>query len=149
MRYHCLLRKNKNHESEVMFFMKAFKIYMAFSTLAAIISVFSFWKFINVNIASICPLFLVFLSILQIMTFISSAKSAESSESETSYSEHNELTRNEQAALFRIHGLTKIAILPILSVFAIFFPSVYKIILPIAIYVASFLLAKLFFIKTK
>ena len=149
MRYHCLLRKNKNHESEVMFFMKAFKIYMAFSTLAAIISVFAFWKFINVNIASICPLFLVFLSILQIMTFISFAKSAESGESETSYSAHNELTRNEQAALFRIHGLTKIAILPILSVFAIFFPSVYKIILPIVIYVASFLLAKLFFIKTK
>ena len=149
MRYHCLLRKNKNHESEVMFFMKAFKIYMAFSTLAAIISVFASWKFINVNIASICPLFLVFLSILQIMTFISSAKSAESGESETSYSAHNELTRNEQAALFRIHGLTKIAILPILSVFAIFFPSVYKIILPIVIYVASFLLARLFFIKTK
>ena len=129
--------------------MKAFKLYMALSTLAAIISIFAFQKFININIASICPLFLVFLSLLQIMTFLSSAKSAESCESETSYSEHNELTRNEQAALFRVHGLTKIAILPILSVFAIFFPSVYKIILPIVIYVASFLLAKLFFIKTK
>ena len=129
--------------------MKAFKFYMALSTLAATISVFAFWNFINVNIASICPLFLVFLSLLQIMTFISSAKSVESSESETSYSEHNELTRNEQAILFRVHGLTKIAILPIMLVFAIFFPSVYKIIFPIVIYVASFLLARLVFVKKR
>ena len=127
--------------------MKAFKLYMALSTLATIISGFIFWKFINVNIASICPLFLVFLSLLQIMTFVSSTKSAESGESETSYSEHNELTQNEQATLFRIHGLTKIAILPILFVFAIFLPTVYKIIFPILIYVASFLLAKLVFVK--
>lgn len=129
--------------------MKAFKLYMALSTLAAIISVFAFWKFINVNIASICPLFLMFLSLLQIMTFISSAKSAESGESETAYSEHNDLTQNEQATLFRVHGLTKIAILPILAVFVIFFPAVYKIILPIVIYVASFLLARCFFIRKR
>ena len=127
--------------------MKAFKLYMALSTLAVIISVFVFWKFININIASFCPLFLIFLSLLQIMTFLSSAKSAESCESETSYSEHNELTRNEQATLFRVHGLTKIAILPILSVFAIFLPSVYKIIFPVVIYVASFLFAKWIFVK--
>lgn len=129
--------------------MRAFKLYMALSTLAAIISVFAFWKFINVNIASICPLFLIFLSLLQIMTFISSAKSAENGESETAYSEHNDLTQNEQATLFRVHGLTKIAILPILVVFAIFFSSVYKIILPIVIYIASFLVARWIFIKKR
>ena len=128
--------------------MKLFKIYMMASTLVVLASTVVFWKFISVNVASICPLFLVFLSLLQAMTFISSAKSAENGESETAYSAHNELTRDEQAALFRVHGLTKIAVLPMLLIFAIFFQSVYKIILPIVIYVASFLLARLVVIKT-
>ena len=128
-------------------FMKAFKLYMALSTLAVIVSVFAFWKFIIVNITSICPLFLIFLSLLQAMTFISSANSAKNDENETSYSNNNTLTNKEYYTLFRIHGLTKIAIIPILVVFTIFFSSVLKIIVPIVVYIASFLLARIIFAK--
>ena len=127
--------------------MKAFKLYMALSTLAVIVSVFAFWKFIIVNITSICPLFLIFLSLLQAMTFISSANSAKNDENETSYSNNNTLTNKEYYTLFRIHGLTKIAIIPILVVFTIFFSSVLKIIVPIVVYIASFLLARIIFAK--
>lgn len=129
--------------------MKAFKTYMALSTLALIISVIAFWKSININAASICPLFLAFLSLLQIMTFISSANSADEGETETAYSDQNGLTRIEQSDLFRIHGLTKIALLPLLALFAVFFSSVYKIILPIVIYIVSFLVARWIFIKKR
>lgn len=129
--------------------MKTFKIYMALSTLAVIVSVFAFWKFIIVNIASICPLFLIFLSLLQAMTFISSANAANNGENETSYSAGNSLKNNEYYTLFRIHGFTKIAIIPILLVFTIFFLSVLKIIIPIVIYIASFLLARCCFLKVE
>ena len=129
--------------------MKAFKTYMATSSLAIIIAAIAFWKFININAASICPLFLAFLSLLQIMTFISSANSADEGETETAFLDQNGLTRIEQSVLFRIHGLTKIAILPSLVVFSIFFSPVYKIIIPIATYIASFLVARWIFIKKR
>lgn len=129
------------------YYMKAFKIYMALSTLTVIVLAFAFWKFIIVNIASICPLFLIFLSLLQAMTFISSANSAKNDENETSYSTNNTLTNKEYYTLFRIHGFTKIAIIPILLVFTIFFSSVLKIIISIAVYIASFLLARYYFLK--
>ena len=129
--------------------MKAFKLYMALSTLTVIISGFAFWKFIIINVSSICPLFLIFLSLLQTMTFISSANSANNGESETSYSTTNTLANKEYYTLFRIHGFTKIAIIPILVVFTIFFSSVLKIIIPIVIYIASFLLARCCFLKVE
>ena len=127
--------------------MKAFKIYMALSTFTVIVLVFAFWKFIIVNIASICPLFLIFLSLLQAMTFISSVNSANNGESETSYSTSNTLTNKEYNTLFCIHGFTKIAIIPIMLVFTIFFSSALKIIIPIAVYIASFLFARYYFLK--
>ena len=129
--------------------MKAFKIYMALSTLTVIVSVFAFWKFIIVNIASICPLFLIFLSLLQAITFISSAKSAENGGSETAYSPQNELSRTEYALLFRTHGTLKISLLPILLCFSIFFSSVIKVIFSIIFYIASFALAKIIFEHTR
>ena len=129
--------------------MKAFKLYMALSTLTVIVSGFAFWKFIIINVSSICPLFLIFLSLLQTMTFISSANSANNGESETSYSTTNTLSNKEYYTLFRIHGFTKIAIIPILLVFTIFFSSVLKIIIPIVIYIASFLLARCCFLEVE
>ena len=127
--------------------MKVFKLYMARSTLTVIVSILVFWKLSIVNVASICPLFLIFLSLLQAMTFISSANSAKNDENETSYSTNNTLTNKEYYTLFRTHGFTKIAIIPILVVFTVFFSSVLKIIVPIVVYIASFLLARIIFAK--
>lgn len=129
--------------------MKGFKIYMALSIFSVIASVVAFWKFIIVNISSICPLILIFLSLLQAMTFISSANSVNNGEGEASYSTNNMLTNKEYADLFHIHGFAKIAIIPLLAVFSIFFSSIYKIILPIVIYIVSFLLARWIFLKKR
>ena len=115
--------------------------------MTVIVSILVFWKLSIVNVASICPLFLIFLSLLQAMTFISSANSAKNDENETSYSTNNTLTNKEYYTLFRTHGFTKIAIIPILVVFTVFFSSVLKIIVPIVVYIASFLLARIIFAK--
>ena len=129
--------------------MKGFKIYMGVSIALLLIVLAVFFKHIQVGYASICPVFFIFLSALQSVIFIESSKSADNGESDTAFSANNSLTNSEYSLLIRIHGLSKIAIIPIFVAFVFFFPPIVKIILPIMLYVMSFIIAKAVFNMVK
>ena len=102
-----------------------------------------------INVASICPIFLVFLSVIQSITFLSSAHSALNGDGETAFSVYNNLSREEYATLFTIHGKAKICALPLYVVFVFFFSTIFKILCPILIYILSFVVSKLVFISIR
>lgn len=99
-----------------------------------------------INAASICPVFLIFLSVIQSFTFLSSARSALNGESDTAFSVHSDLSREEYAKFFTIHGKAKIYILPFYVIFVFFFSTIFKILVPIVVYILSFVISKIIFI---
>ena len=129
--------------------MKGFKIYIGASIALLLIVLAVFFKHIQIGYASICPVFLIFLSALQSVIFMGSSKSADRGEPDTAFSANNSLTISEYSLLSRIHGLSKIAIIPIFVAFVFFFPPIIKIILPIVLYVMSFIIAKAVFNMVK
>ncbi len=104
---------------------------------------------IEINIASICPLFLILLSVLQSITFFSSAQSSLNEESETAFSSNDNMSREEYSKLFSIHGKIKLCILPFLAIFIFFFSTILKIVVPVLIYILSFVISKIIFIVIK
>ena len=127
--------------------MKTTKVFITIESLILIISVVAFFKFICINMASICPAFLMFLSIMQTLTFISASN--DSSPYDTAYSVNNTLTNDDYKMLCKMHAMSKITIMPMLALFIFFFSSVWKLIVPIVIYVVSFVIVKLLFTRYK
>ncbi len=112
-------------------------IYLIVSILAIIVSVFIFFDSIIISSGSICPIVLIGLSILQAIIFKSEYNEPKDHTNATNYS-----TREMDYEVLRLsmkyHTLTKIAIIPLLCVFIIYFNTVIKIAVPICIYLLSF-----------
>ncbi len=114
-------------------------IYLIISILATIASVFIFFENIIVSSGSVCPLFLIGLSILQAVIFKSEKRDHTN---ETNYS-IQELDYESINLSMQYHALTKIAIIPLLCVFIIYFDTAYKIAVSMGIYLLSFLPVRL------
>ena len=90
---------------------------------------------------------MIFLSLIQTVTFVSA--SSEISPHDTAYSANNTLSLEEFKLLCKIHAMAKVLIIPALVVFIFFFSTLWKLVIPIVIYVASFLVAKVVFVKKR
>ncbi len=116
-------------------------IYLIISLLSLAASVLLLIEHVTINAASAVPLALAALSLLQALIF-KSAADADDRADNTAYSLH-EIDRTASGLAVRYHMLAKLAVIPLLCVFILYFGSIAKIAAPIAIYILSFLPAPL------
>lgn len=108
-----------------------------------------------INTASICPIFLIFLSLLQSSLFFSSARSASKGDFffDTSFNYtqafSSGFSSKEYENFFTLQGKLQLYMLPIYAIFVFFFSTVFKLVIPILIYVLSFNIAKFVFIAIR
>ncbi len=114
---------------------KTMAIYLISSILAVVASAFFFFDSIIISSESACPLILIGLSIFQAVLFKSEKRDYTNT---TNYS-LEEIDFEAVNLAMQYHALTKIAIIPLLCVFMIYFNPVLKIAIPMFIYLLSFL----------
>ncbi len=112
------------------------------SIIAIIASAFVFFEHIVISSASIAPLVLIGLSIFQAVLFKLQENEKWDHTNNTAYST-GEVDVDATKLSMKYHALTKIAIIPLLCVFVIYFNTAIKIVVPIAIYLLSFFFVRL------
>ena len=94
---------------------------------------------------SLVPAILILVSVLQALIFRSYAYGHEDplSADHTAYSP-NEIDKESYRLGMKWHYRCKLAIIPVLILFIIFFPPLYKVIVSVSVYAVSYLPVKLF-----
>lgn len=124
-------------------------VYLIVTMLVICASFFLFFNSVVINWASLIPVILVLISFLQAMIFKSYAKGNEEdlSADNTAYS-FVEIDKKAYYIGMKWHYVCKMIVIPLLLLFVIYFPSVYKVILPILIYALSYMPVK-FLVKAE
>ena len=115
------------------------------SASMACASFFVFSGTVNLGVWSLVPAILILVSVLQALIFRSYANGHEDplSADHTAYSQ-NEIDKESYQLGMKWHYRCKLAIIPVLILFIIFFPPLYKVIVSVAVYAVSYLPVKLF-----
>ena len=123
--------------------------YMIVSHLAILGSLFLFWREISLSPLSLVPLVLIGLSLLQMLLFKEQGE-ADDRLDNTAYSLYEDgLTSADRTRLMELHRIVKLAILPLLAVFCLYFGTIVKIIVPTVIYALSFVAVRVVFLWQK
>ncbi len=117
-------------------------IYLIISLLAVVISVFVFFESLTISALSIVPTVIIVLSALQAAIFNSSANKENDRTDNTAFSA-NEIDCKAVKLGMKYHALCKLAIIPLLFIFVLYFGTAVKIAIPIIIYILSFLPVRL------
>ncbi len=117
-------------------------IYLIVSLIAIAISVCFFFDYLVITSASILPLGLSALSVLQAVVFLLLSHEPSDHTNETSYSMLETDHKTEKSGL-KYHALTKLAIIPLLCIFIIYFSTAWKIAVPLCVYFLSFVPVRL------
>ena len=118
-------------------------VYLMVSILVICVSLFPFFEKVVVNWMSLLPVMLVLLSFVQAMIFKSyaNADGEDLATDNTAYS-FSETDKTAYRSGMKWHYICKMVAIPLLLLFAIYFSSPYKIILPILIYALSYMPVK-------
>ena len=118
-------------------------VYLLISILVICVSFFVFFESVVINGLSLIPISLLLVSFLQAMIFKSCANGDEEdlSINDTAYS-FFDINRKSYQLGMKWHYVCKMSVIPLLFLLAIYFPSIYKVILSILIYVLSYMPVK-------
>ncbi len=112
-------------------------VYLIVSMLALVASIFVCFDYVFISSASMVPLALIAISIFQAFIFKSLEKDAGDYTSETAYST-SEIDYDARQRGMKYQALSKLAVIPLLALFIIYFGSVWKFAAPILIYCFSY-----------
>ncbi len=117
-------------------------IYLITSLLATVISAFIFFESLTISAFSLVPIVIIALSAFQAVIFNSSAKEENNRTDNTAFSTH-EIDHKAAKLGMKYHALCKLAIIPLLFIFVIYFDTAWKLFLPLFIYILSYLPVRL------
>lgn len=119
-------------------------VYFIISILVICFSGLVFFENIVINGLSLLPIILALISFLQAMIFKSYASGDEEDlpTDNTAYS-FIEIDKKSYRSGMKWHYVCKMAVIPLLLLFVVYFSAVYKVILSILIYVLSYIPVKL------
>ncbi len=113
-------------------------VYLIVSLLAIALSAFIFFESLTISAFSLVPIAIIVLSVFQAVIFNSSANEENGRTDNTAFSTH-EIDHKAAKLGMKYHALCKLAIIPLLFIFILYFGTALKLALPLIIYILSYL----------